>query len=731
MQALMRIPLIWWAIGMDTSAYILAVIGLSPAYPATPLGFAALAYHAAGVLAFEEPDTVPQANVAYAYARPFAVAFALLAATRVLEAFGPVRERYLWLRNRFDQTVGGKKLAVVVGLGWIGAPLVEKLQRRRARRPVVAVEVDDESPVVQDARRHGTLVVTGNVTDVATQDRIPFHEASEVFVATGDDARNVEIAGALLEASWRWRRSRTLGPLRCYVHLASAGRQQALSRHGLWAAHGKNIELYAFSQPELAARDLFFHAERGLGMDAALQPVPKSKEPFHLFVFGFGPTGRSVARHLARFGHFGSLVRPRLTVFPLRSDQPFEQFLERHPGFAPPHLDLANEAFEHIEADDWDVRHGRPVSERYRFDPATHAVEYAVNAESIPLTHDIQSEAVTGAILKRLQRSAGRRVRAAIVVCFEEDRLSFESALNLQHALFHHAAEAGYTDGPIPIYIYLPVEHGLASVIDRRRLEGEATATPAKRFPMRPFGRRDEVTSYERITRPDLAMHARGARQVYKRIEPFEGAVSHPDFVMSNLDAAQHAVVKLAALGIELTEPGKLPPEGAVRVLPELLSDDIDEQITRLSRHRIDAERFLTLAPRVQQRIALMNAVAGPNESAAEAVQAAIDAAVDDFEAGLLAARRDPQLVAQMEHHRWMGERLTAGWRYGKRSNVLRTRPSMVPWVYLDSHNQRHDRIDLVRFLVQEWAWGRTSYFGDDPATEGSMRTTGHSRRSA
>ncbi|MEM6927262.1 MAG: RyR domain-containing protein, partial [Myxococcota bacterium] len=340
----------------------------------------------------------------------------------------------------------------------------------------------------------------------------------------------------------------------------------------------------------------------------------------------------------------------------------------------------------------------------------------------------VQADEVTAAILQRIRHAEGRRVRAAIVLCFEEDRLSFESALALQHALFNEAAESGLPEGPVPLFVYLPVELGLAKVIAPESGETPEPGTPGAVFPLRPFGARDVVASYERITMPDLRIHAKAARKVYERLERGHRAKLHQDFAASNFDAAQHAKIKLAALGIRLTEPGETPPPEAPRVLADLLTPKVDGRVRDARRRLLDDAAFDRLDGSVQQRLALADATNGID---AAKLERAIDAAVDAFEAQLRAEGRDPELVARMEHNRWMGERLTAGWRYGERSNLLRKRPSMVPFELLGTHDQRHDRIDLVRFLVQEWTWQRTPYFGADPAEAGSTQTTGTPRRSA
>lgn len=54
----------------------------------------------------------------------------------------------------------------------------------------------------------------------------------------------------------------------------------------------------------------------------------------------------------------------------------------------------------------------------------------------------------------------------------------------------------------------------------------------------------------------------------------------------------------------------------------------------------------------------------------------------------------ETELLARMEHERWMADRLLAGWRYGPppKSERHKTNPNMVPWGQLDEVNRDRDR---------------------------------------
>ena len=51
------------------------------------------------------------------------------------------------------------------------------------------------------------------------------------------------------------------------------------------------------------------------------------------------------------------------------------------------------------------------------------------------------------------------------------------------------------------------------------------------------------------------------------------------------------------------------------------------------------------------------------------------------------------EIRAEMEHERWVKERLLAGWTYGKERNVERKiSPHLVPWNELDDEVKQYDR---------------------------------------
>lgn len=86
---------------------------------------------------------------------------------------------------------------VVCGMGQLGGTICEGL--RLAGKEVVGVEVDDDLPAVVTARRHGTPVVIGDMTQTDALAEANVARATCVIVCSGHDLFNLEAAIAAKE----------------------------------------------------------------------------------------------------------------------------------------------------------------------------------------------------------------------------------------------------------------------------------------------------------------------------------------------------------------------------------------------------------------------------------------------------------------------------------------------------------------------------------------------------
>lgn len=807
------------------SAFICAVAGLLPhegarlALDLSPGGwerFSRVLFGATAVLGLNEPDPAPTSHW-FTAARVLAVLFTVTAASGiVLEFYQPARDgmRRLWFRVL---RLLGRPPAVVIGLGWIGSHLAQEL--RADGRPVYGITLDRRSPGSDEASARGVLVLEGDAMDEAVRRQVGPAHATEVFIATGDDGQNIDIAGRLLENQTLEDQTESGSTLLapgacCYVHaddpaFAATVRGQELLPLGPTGEVAGGLVFRMFCSPALTARDLFLDLFLDLGVgfqtpgrvgprplagtDAARPPItcPDPGEAFHLFVLGFGRVGQAAALHTARFAHFASRLRPRLTVFPdVGTDaDPWAAFLDRYPAFSPPDLDLGAAT----GPSRWDQFRGRPASACYRTAPMDRspggtvtnhvdstphvdspphldgppyvdgppgtqtsvpegeppsadalearrpaAVEYAVDAECIPTAMEADADHLLDDVLHRLNAAKGG-VRAAIVVSFPDERRGVHAALRLQRGLRRRllcdrtksgGAElevAADAEGicPLPIYVHLPTEAGLAALLRRRR----ARALPGSvehYLPICSFGERGDVATHAAITQGDIREEAMGLDALHQLTA--ERSRSHPDFDASNIDAVVHAEVKWDALGITFHRPPL--PGGAVPLLETLFTEEVREAFQDISPpdqnkdmkpvHLLPAgvaarlnDLSVEAREALQERCALeLGRLLQIDDGSARLIQrnatgwdigafhAIIDRVIRRFTAQLDEAGVDADVAAEMEHNRWMGERLMKGWRYGAKDNGREQRPTFLPWALLTTNERRYDRQQLPRLIV-------------------------------
>jgi hypothetical protein len=715
------------------AALVLAAFGLRAAHldkgRAYDGDLILLLFESIALLGFEPPgppadrSTVP----ALAVARVLVVLFTFFVVSGVvLELYRPARDglrrfHFWWIRTTKKKD---RAPVLLVGLGRIGRTLAPEL--RGHGRPVYAIDRRDEDQEEEGPHPGDVLRIAGDARDELVRSRACLRSVREAFIATGDDARNVEIAGDILLELAGAGDARAEG-LECYVHVSDPSLATIVRAQGLLEARGHGLTFHTFSDRALAAHQLFLDLllERGQGFLAPdrVPPaagagmglaLPRDGEALHLVLVGFGVTGQTLALYAARFAHAASGLRPRLTIY---GDEPggrqaWTAFLDRHPAFAPPDLDLASPLFG-IE-DGWDERPGRPENPAWRTgtplahpasDPAAvrrpAAVEYAVNAEFRAWPGYVSARLIDE-LVARL-RPEGRTVRAAVVVCGEEDRRNFETGLALQHALEGRVIDAGPDTGATPICVYLPSETGLAALVARPGRSGTAASLAA-------FGQRDQVVNYGAITRGLIRSHAEGLRRVHQllsgRVDISDSGVAI-DLDDSNTDAVLFAEAKFEAVGIRFFPERLSEAEAAQRgvrptpLLEALFIGDLPEAFRREGRVLMTRAGFESLPPPLQERLALLGRIKS-DPDLDDLLRDAVARVIRRFAAELREAGRDADLAAEMEHNRWMGERLSKNWRYGPHDTPRRQRPTLVPWSHLEEDERHFDRQQLPRLVAMQ-----------------------------
>ncbi|MEM1055279.1 MAG: NAD-binding protein [Bacteroidota bacterium] len=540
------------------SAWLLLIIAASGlvAYWST---FAALAgtsfgperfFSAATIFSFSVPEGadgigVPLAQIA-------ALVFGFTAVLGVaLELSPSVRSALRRLHFRLRRGILRRRPAVVIGLGWVGGALAEEI--RQSGRPVYALALDKRGPRAEAAVRVGVLVEEGDATTDEALERVPLAAAEEVFIATGEDMRNLEIAGSILRStSGRGRR--------VYVHIGDPSIGVTAVKREVLPREAGGTEYYLFSVHDnaasLVAADL--HRQASWADDEAL----------HVVLVGFGMLGQTLALRLARSLHGPNHRRLRLTVLCSPSERSaVARFRALHPGFAPaPGFSLRD---WNPARDAWDVTAGTdPAAESWRT-AALHprAVEVAVLAEFVETATPVSPE-TTALLLDRFTAREGVRVRPAIVVATDQEKLNARYAVGLQDALLvarqwppvpprrqDESPDLAHTPVPtdgiapvVPLHPYLFDETGLHALMEEMQRLDLASGVPrdvkgwekqqrARSHPLRPFGFRTATASYGVVTRTREREDAKRLHEMYRLLagqpdEPIPSA-----FEISNLDA--------------------------------------------------------------------------------------------------------------------------------------------------------------------------------------------------
>ncbi len=551
-----------------------------------------------------------------ALASILAAGFMLMSiATFLMYAFDSLRLRKLdllrWTLRR--------RHIVICGLGRIGSTLAAECANRVFGRctPLVIIDKGFQKRKLQTCREKGAIVLQGDATDRELLVRARAHKAERVFFVTRSDTDNIKAAMDLRRIGGRE------GPV-CHIHITDPLQARMVEEACLWEG-----DCICRESPKIQIFDIFRSTSRQFAAKHLLSCFPQEDQIAHYVLLGFGPMGQELALQTVRQAHFPSHKRSRMTVFDHDMETRKSSFLIRNPAFCPEPgtLDLSNPS---ERCDDWDCSLLRPcsaacVADEYR----DIAVEYACNAEFKEMPPGVKAAEFREVLHSRLEKP---QVKGAVIVCFEDERRNFETALRLKDLLWRNRM------GPLTIFVWLPRLTALADLVDsahKKKAGPEEQAAGTASVQVTAFGRAEEVCGLDtiiqdRLSKTTLRIHEAHRRLVAMR-EPERAAAKtipswemlSPDHQESNRQQYDHMDIKLRAMGCSRT-------------------------------------------------------AAAPKE----------DIAIFEF--------TDSQIetLAKMEHNRWMAERLLAGYRYApsdQRDDRARLHPDLVPWEKLRDSAKEYD----------------------------------------
>ena len=550
------------------------------------------------------------------------------------------------------------------------------------RRAVVVIDNSLTKDDIEWTKRHGVVVITGDAREKETLQAANVAWAHKVFISTGEDEVNLEVAAQiqeisrqnswrLLESTLRWLDRGQDEETVVYVHLidqemvdiarprlVSAGTEMRVEVFNTMDRTARLlieelVKIPGIQPKSLKLKDSVITQRNAAGKEScsASAKVEANKENEvcapHIVIFGFDALGQALAYRLAELGHFGDCSIPRITILDRGIRKKARPFLARFPAFTQP-LSLDDRSVKNYASHHPSGTHDEPAK-----------IEFVSNAD---FANYLEINEKT--LQERIQLWCAKST-VTFVFAFESSRENLVAAERLK-------AKLNQQKHTSRVFCWLGDTNGLSNIPDSRLEHSHPIA----------FGMCRKAITYSEVTDSWIERLARWINFSYsvpKETEPhwnvlqnffnrvrtegaglvitaeehealqkvesaavdaWRGFEADPntceDFRHSNLSAAAHAIVKLALVGIEI----------------------VGHQDT-----------FQLPRPIGQHRDNLL----------------------------MLSDKENPLV---MEHNRWVAERMLRGWVYGPiKINIAKERPQIVDWTSLPDNEKNKDEASVETMI--------------------------------
>lgn len=520
---------------------------------------------------------------------------------------------------------------VVIGLGRIGSGIIDHYSRGNSKKKVVVIETDHDHPLTEWAKDRFATVIHGDATKANQISGVNLHRASEVFIATGDDAVNVEVVleirdylNRIKPKGWRSALSHALV---CHVHIVD--NELADLTRG-WTAltqchstedekeNHHRLKVNVFSSIDYSAIRI-------------LQSIVRNSRAFsdgtnqidsipHFIFFGLGSLGQCLAANLIKLSSFPCTKRVRVTCIDNQINEKARGFLSRYPVFARQTggskrttINPVSTSFKLDQPDSWNEDN--------------HGISYICNTAFVEYV-DIADDDMFQSILD--YASANPTVEIFPVVCFDNEHENLTRAARLRDKIIQNKKDWS-------VHVSIQNRNELSELMQVKVDKNQCKLIP--------FG----VTSAscDDIQNSWMNWLARCIELIYVSEEKGPGAV------VQNFQSAvrDHDIDQLEKIDwVELDRES------------EAVWDGLEEWMR--ASNRASAMHAILKAALFGLRITGCNLHPKPDRL------------------GIFPVSDERfQQLAKMEHYRWVSERLIAGWRYSaERDDIAKTRWQICTW---------------------------------------------------
>jgi voltage-gated potassium channel Kch len=535
---------------------------------------------------------------------------------------------------------------LICGSGRIGTVLAKNLLQDKSKvNKVTVIEKDPNSPALDELRELGANVMIADATLLRNLKRARCYLANEIFVVTGSDEANLDIVADVISTLDRTKKDAPIPKI--YVHLNQMRLERIISEKIEKDDARLRKQILYFNPLEESLRDLFD--------DEVLSRRPnKPEEVAHYVIVGFGHTGQQLALFLAENAHFENLKRSRMTIVYRSEEQAsVNRFKDLYPRFFPKAQWVFCLPSEYNYADAlWDVdpskdhwTYGVDLKKKDGIDEIDYeqskGVGFAVNGSFVRMDGGCTSPSFIENLYKLCKQP---NVRPMVFICNADDEENCAEAIELRQVMDDRLKPKAKADNPYPDYVnqdhevsiiaYVPDHPSLLRLLNKNK--GIRVADRVA------WGNCEESCKHIRLETDIIKKLADKIAQAYGTEDkdlPFLSAWE----LSSNRKAAIHLNAKLAVINWRIISPAK--KKGAIEITEDQFSKEIAEAIDIIDSAQSDPSSKNDLTMKMI-------------------------------------------IMAKMEHHRWLAERVLQDWSLGLKSEEkvesrkleTRKRPSFVDW---------------------------------------------------
>ena len=591
-----------------------------------------------------------------------------------------IREKYDLIR--LQQTSGH---IVICGLGDKGMRLVNIFTEKGFR--VVIIEAQKDHPDIAGCRERNVVVMIGEASDQVVLDEANTAKAKYLFAVSGDDNTNINIAQQgknLAEAAHKAGENIFL---RCYVHVARSGLRNIFACHELFAKTYDYFDATIFNVYETSARVIlekyppdFYAGEQSLSTDT----IP-------IVVIGFGIIGENIVKQAARVGHYTLWTKLGISIVDHNIKGSSEKFIALYgDGKIPPSFAVPDISINFVDRDPEYLLSSADIIGTEGRQPV--AVYIAVDDDSIGISLALQ-------IRKLLGSDA-----TPIIVCMRSSLSELINGKEAQFIVDQNIHGLNIYDAACSYQVLIEeITDELAQAIHSAYVNAQI------------LFKKDDFTKSTPLSLLQFVVQDVPIMQNIDEQNPIDSLnqiLKKPD--LYDYLCEKHKDVLTPKIKRQVAKTRYLRSKTFNR-----LTFVEQTQILILNASLLD-DTYPTLYPTKKRGNTALVPWEGLNEVMKDANRWSADhlsvklrsIGFDGQDLSIFdKVANDPEFfekLSEMEHRRWMAERLMDGWSYGpKRDNRKKIHDLLIPYVQLavEEKDKDKDMIQNIKNLVTSAGW--------------------------